>query len=187
MLLILTGRSCSGKTMIETELIKNHGYKKVMQYTTHPVLYKDMTDSYDIMSEKEFKRHMDNNEFAEVDYRDGYLYGTLKKDLMADEKLVITLPPKRAILVQNSIRYPEACICHIQTDLKTAALRMIKRENSLTAQKMAEIMVQFTADDAIFSDIHADLEVTNVNGCVISTVAKTLAGMHEDIMQQNLQ
>lgn len=100
-MIVLIGKSCSGKDRISKELIENHGYKSIVRYTTRPIRKGEKQDiTYHYISEDEFIQKIKDGFFAEwKDYSTTqgiWYYGTAYEDLdNADEETVIILPPDR--------------------------------------------------------------------------------------------
>ena len=65
-MIILIGKSASGKTEIAKELIREHGFKKVITTTTRKqrIGEQDKIDYY-FISENEFKAKIQSNQFIE--------------------------------------------------------------------------------------------------------------------------
>ena len=92
-MLILIGKTASGKDTISNKLISEYGYKKLITYTTRPIRKGEINDvTYHFVSDKEFKQKIKNNFFAEyksynTEFGTWY-YGTALEDLKnSDDKL----------------------------------------------------------------------------------------------------
>lgn len=65
MIVVLVGKTASGKTTVANELCK-HGYKKIVTYTTRPMRKNEKQDvDYHFISDEQFNRMIKNNEFTE--------------------------------------------------------------------------------------------------------------------------
>lgn len=65
MIVVLVGKTASGKTTVANELCK-HGYKKIVTYTTRPMRENEKQDvDYHFISNEQFNRMIKNNEFTE--------------------------------------------------------------------------------------------------------------------------
>ena len=65
-LLVLMGKSCSGKDTITNELINKHGYEKFVPYTTRPMRDGEIQDqTYHFISEDEFINKINDGFFLE--------------------------------------------------------------------------------------------------------------------------
>ena len=98
-MLIIIGKTASGKDKTVSELISKHGFKKCITFTTRPIRKGEQQDvTYHFVSEEEFKEKIDNGFFAEWKTYDTefgvWYYGTSLEDLeKADDKTAIILTP----------------------------------------------------------------------------------------------
>lgn len=66
MIIVLVGKTASGKTTVANELCKNHYYKRIITYTTRPMRENEVQDvDYHFISDEQFNRMVENNEFTE--------------------------------------------------------------------------------------------------------------------------
>ena len=66
MIIVLVGKTASGKTTVANELCKNHGYKRIITYTTRPMRENEIQDvDYHFISDEQFNEMVENNEFTE--------------------------------------------------------------------------------------------------------------------------
>ena len=66
MIIVLVGKTASGKTTVANELCKNHGYKRIITYTTRPMRENEVQDvDYHFFSDEQFNKMVENNEFTE--------------------------------------------------------------------------------------------------------------------------
>ena len=95
-ILLLLGKSCSGKTTIQRELAKL-GFSAIVTYTTRPKRENEINGvTYNFISEEYFNVLKDGSFFAttstyNVANGETWMYGTAMKDL-ADNKVIITNP-----------------------------------------------------------------------------------------------
>lgn len=97
-MIILTGKSCSGKDTILKELTKL-GYQKIITYTTRPPRKKEIDGlSYNFITEKDFLEKITNNFFAEYDafhsVEGEWFYGSSKDSYFNSQDKAIILTPK---------------------------------------------------------------------------------------------
>ena len=65
-ILILIGKTASGKDKTVSELVSKHGFKKVITYTTRPMRKGEEQDiTYHYILEEEFKQKIEDGFFAE--------------------------------------------------------------------------------------------------------------------------
>lgn len=99
-MLILMGKSASGKDTIVNELINKYGFKKLITYTTRPMRDGEIQDvSYHYISDEEFLQKVDDKFFAEWkkynSAQGAWYYGTAIEDIEnADKNTVIILTPQ---------------------------------------------------------------------------------------------
>lgn len=95
-MLLLCGKTCSGKTIITQELIKK-GMESIVTYTTRPPRPKEINGlSYHFITKEDFFKKCGQGFFAETtSYKvasgDIWYYGTAAKDL-SDNKVIIVNP-----------------------------------------------------------------------------------------------
>lgn len=98
-MIIIIGKTASGKDTILKKLVTKHGYKKITTYTSRPMRQGEKQGvTYHFVPEDDFKEKVDNNFFAEwktysTEFGIWY-YGTALEDLEnADDKTAIILTP----------------------------------------------------------------------------------------------
>lgn len=98
-MIILIGKTASGKDSILNVLTTKYGYKKLVTYTTRPMRQNEQQNiTYYFVSEEDFRNKVDNGFFAEWKSYDTefgvWYYGTAFEDLNnADDNTVIILTP----------------------------------------------------------------------------------------------
>lgn len=101
MLVVLIGKSSSGKDMVSRELVNKYNYRKIIRYTTRPLRKGEKNgDTYHYISKEDFLLKVNNNFFIEwkgYDTVDGiWYYGTAWEDIEdISSRTVIILPPDR--------------------------------------------------------------------------------------------
>ena len=174
-MLVLMGKSASGKTTIAQKLAMKHGFHSVVTYTSRPMRKGEIADvTYHYIPKKKFLEKIENGFFAEwKSYEvngDTWYYGTAIEDLInADEKSVVILTPDG---VKDLKRCGIDCIViYLYSDLDTIRRRLqtrkdkndriedrIKRDSRLfeTAAMITDKVVQnlYTSDiDTIVDEI----------------------------------
>lgn len=176
MILILIGRSGSGKTAVMKRLVNHYGYVQVKTCTTRDRRPGEEPDAYHFMSKEEFRKHMAEGGFVETDvYRDN-LYGMLKSSLTEGEKLVAVLTPDGAEAVKKIM--PDTYVANIAVDMKTAVMRVISREEGLDPGRMHTISVQANQDYYLYKDPACDGEFPNPDGTKIWDLADAIETAH---------
>ena len=101
MIVVLVGKTASGKTTIANELCKHHGYERIITYTTRPMRENEVQDvDYHFISDKQFNKMVENNEFTEYKrYNTAHgvwSYGSIitSEQELSDDCYVIILTPQ---------------------------------------------------------------------------------------------
>lgn len=113
MIIVLVGKTASGKTTIANELCKHHGYKRIITYTTRPMRKNEVQDvDYHFISNKQFNKMVENNEFTEYKrYNTAHgvwSYGsiiTLEQEYSDDCYVIILTPQGLRDLSKKMSRY----------------------------------------------------------------------------------
>lgn len=175
-MIVLMGKSSSGKDRILNELIKKHGYKKVVRYTTRPRRKGEKDgDTYNYISINEFDEKIKTNFFCEwKDYftTSGlWYYGTALEDVEnADDKTVIILPPDRYKEVKENIKKDFICI-YIYANNETLKKRLEKRGDD---KGEAERRLKHDNEDFKGAEYLADKIVYNNDGTNINDVVNKI-------------
>lgn len=96
-MLIIIGKTCSGKDTIINELVQKYHYNKIFTYTTRPKREGE-NSTYKFISNEEFRDKINDGFFMEYktyESKNGvWQYGSRKRDLCnADDKSVVILTP----------------------------------------------------------------------------------------------
>ena len=174
MILILMGKSCSGKDKISKELIKNHGYKSIVRYTTRPIRKNEKDGiTYHYISKDEFKQKINDGFFAEwKDYSTAqgiWYYGTALEDLdNTDEKFVIILPPDRYKEIKGIIHNNLKSIYVYANNTTIKKRLMLRGDNKEEAKRRLEHDnvdfkgAEMLADKIVYNNDGTDInDVTN--------------------------
>ena len=98
-MIVLLGKTCSGKDTILNKLVKDYGYFKLTTYTTRPMRKGEIQDkTYHFVSEEEFLDKLNSEFFLEhkkYETAEGeWYYGSAKEDYEnGDNNSVIILTP----------------------------------------------------------------------------------------------
>lgn len=98
-MIIIIGKTASGKDTIVNKLVKEHNFKKCITYTTRPMRPNEKQDiTYHFISDSDFRNKINNDFFAEwKSYKTEFgewLYGTSLQDLKKEnDKTIIILTP----------------------------------------------------------------------------------------------
>lgn len=135
-MLVLVGPSASGKSAIVKCLTKKYGLEKFITCTTRCMRVGEVDNvDYHFLTQDEFSKLYENNEFIETVYYNGNYYGTLKKEV--DDNKVVILEPQGLNNFVNVLN--DVFSVFLQTDEAVMKERMISRgDNILEINKRLE-------------------------------------------------
>ena len=174
-ILILIGKTSSGKTLIKEKLIEN-GFIGITTYTSRPMRKGEKQDvTYHFISEEDFKQKINEGFFAEwksyITVDGVSYYGTSLEDLEnADDKSVIILTPDGYRDVVNKLSKKPISI-YIYANNPTIKKRLLKRgDDNNEAQRRLE------HDNEDFKGIENEVDriVYNNNDVDIDDVVKKI-------------
>jgi guanylate kinase len=155
--LVISGRSCTGKDTVVRELIDKFGYTRATTYTTRPMREEEIEgDTYFYLSVEEFLKKYIDGFFLEVKYyttKNGiWFYGSsIESYKNATENTVFILTPDGVRKLQdNSIKYKGILI---DVSDEEVVNRQILRGDYSTPTKEAEAKRRFTYDKVDFKDV----------------------------------
>lgn len=91
-MIVLVGESASGKSSIERNLVKKHGFNRVISYTTRKPRQNEHDGiDYHFITEETFLRLKEKGFFAETAVYNGWYYGSAKDDC-TDDKVAVMNP-----------------------------------------------------------------------------------------------
>lgn len=176
MVIVLTGKSSSGKDVIKKKLVSLHNYINIVRYTTRPKRKGEVDNiDYHFISEKNFKQKIDESFFAEwksynTEFGTWY-YGTALEDLQkAEDNSVIILPPDSFREVKDKLNDKVISI-YIYSNNPTIKKRLIARgDNPDEAKRRLE------HDNKDFKGVENEVDkiVYNNDGTDIEDVVKKI-------------
>ena len=132
MIIVLVGKTASGKTTVANELCKHHGYKRIITYTTRPMRKNEVQDvDYHFISDEQFNRMVENNEFTEYKrYNTAHgvwSYGSVvtSEQESSDDYYVIILTPQG--LRDLSKKMSQYIAFYLDVDFESQLERLKKR------------------------------------------------------------
>ena len=171
-ILILVGKTASGKDTILNQLVKKHGYKKIVTYTSRPMRKGEKQDvTYHFTSSQEFQKMIEQGLFAEYKTYNTefgvWYYGTALDDLeKADDKSIIILTPDGYKDVINKLSKKPISI-YLYANNSTIKKRLKKRGDN---PKEAERRVSHDNEDFKGIENEVDKIVYNNDGANIDDV-----------------
>lgn len=177
MLIILTGKTASGKdTIIAAILQKFPDLKKVLTSTSRPPREGEVSSvDYDFLSEHEFRQKIDNGDFLEYVEYGGNFYGTEKSQIREGEDLIWKIDPSMAGKAKKL--FPDSVTIYVSVNDRVVLERL--RERGLPEGEISKRML----DDQKFWNLYKDKYdyiVENVPGKLdqaidkISTIISTI-------------
>lgn len=144
MIVIIIGKTASGKTTIVNELTSKYGYKSVITFTTRPIREGEEQDvTYHFISDNDFQNKIKENFFAEwksYDTKFGtWYYGTAMEDIKsAIEDTIVILSPDGYREIADKLPNGSKAI-YIYANNATIRERLLKRgDNREEAQRRLE-------------------------------------------------
>lgn len=188
MTIIIIGASGSGKSCIEKELCKHHGFKKIISYTTRDPRPGEINGKdYYFITNGQFDEMLKLGLFAEYDeYSHGRKYGTLKSDYedISDNNKVVVLTPNGLRQVKNVINKKDIYTVLVQASLGTRIKRYIDRigANNFTYDDKNEIASRVERDYSMFlgAERESDFIVQNEDGTDIITITNEIVNSYKE-------
>ena len=175
-ILCLIGKSASGKTFVRDKLVKEHGYKSLVTFTSRPLRKGEKQDiTYHFISQEDFEQKIEEGFFAEwkkYDTEQGvWYYGTALTDCYdADDDTVAILTPDGVRDLQ-AIEIPMVVI-YLYSNLNTIKQRLsIRGDNPKEVERRIEADVkdfngaEMLADRIVYNNLSDDIEdaISNVD------------------------
>lgn len=130
-LIIISGTTCAGKGTVIKKVIENHNDLVLsVSYTSRPKRdYETNGVEYYFVSEEEFKRKIEDNEFLEyAEVHKGILYGTPKTEILESldtgKDVILEIDVEGAMTVKRI--YPETILIFIMAPSMEEVKRRIK-------------------------------------------------------------
>lgn len=179
-MLILLGKTASGKDSIVKKLISDYGYNKIVTYTTRPMRPGEVDgENYHFISEEEFLNKIDKEEFLEYKvyhtFNGDWFYGSAKDDFInANKRTVIILTPNGYKDFLECLSIPHISIL-IHTNRFITKRRLLKRGDD-----KKEIKRRMKHDDIDFLGCNKLVTYNVKNGLFngLDDVAKNVFKLH---------
>lgn len=180
-MLILIGKSASGKDTITNKLIKDYGFKKLITYTTRPMRKGEVEGvTYHYISDEDFLNKVNNGFFAEwKKYKTTqgvWYYGSAIEDYAkSDNNTVIILTPDGVRDIKK-LGFKDIKIFYIFSDKGT-----IKKRLSIRGDNPDEVIRRMEKDDEDFKDITnlVDETIMNTFNSKISSVVNEVYSLYK--------
>ena len=155
-ILLLVGKSASGKTTLAEDLEKQCGLKSIQSYTTRPPRY-DGEKGHTFITENEFDKLTDILAYAETN---GYRYAVTKQ-MFEDEQCSVYVIDNTGVeyLKEHYKGNREWYVAYVTAPLMQRFNRMMIRQNDI------EFAVSRIEHDAVeFRNVDYDIKVENADG-----------------------
>lgn len=175
-MVIIMGKTSSGKDTVVNELISKYGFRKRVTYTTRPMRDGEKQDiTYHFITEDDFKQKIREDFFAEYKSYDTefgiWYYGVALEDVEnADDKTVIILTPDGYRDVIKKVKNKPKSI-YIYANNSTIKERLINRgDDPKEAQRRLE------HDNIVFKGVETEVDeiVYNNKGSNINDVVNKI-------------
>ena len=183
MIIVLIGKTSSGKTSIVNKLISEHNFKKIVTFTSRPKRKREVNNvDYHFITKKEFKGKIDEGFFVEwkayTTVEDVWYYGTALEDLKnVENNCVIILTPDGFREVKDKLEDDITSI-YIYANNLTIKKRLIARgDNPEEAKRRLE------QDNEDFKGVENEVDriVYNNDGTNIDDVVNKILEFLEEV------
>ena len=171
-MIIIAGKTSSGKTTIVEKLIKEHGFKQLITYTSRSIRKGEKEDvTYHYITKENFLKKIDEGFFAEwksYETVEGtWYYGTALEDLEnARDNTVIILTPEGYKDMCKKLEKKPTCI-YIYANNQTIKERLIQRGDD---ENEANRRIKHDNEDFKHFEYEADKVIYNNVGTKLDDV-----------------
>ena len=169
-MIVIAGKTSSGKDTIVNALVKDHGYKKMITYTTRSMREGEVNGKdYHFVTAKDFENKINSGFFAEYKVYNTifgtWKYGSAVEDYInAEDKTVIILTPDGYRDVAESLRtkprliYIYACEYTIRKRLESRGDNKMEAERRLRSDKKDFNGFKNEADKIVYNNENDNIE-----------------------------
>lgn len=181
MLLVICGKMCSGKDTVVKRLV-NHGFKKVVTYTTRPPRKGEKDGiNYHFISKGEFKKKIQDGFFLEwrsckVASGEEWYYGSAREDIVNvkdNQKRVVILSPSG---VDKMYEIKRSCPVDFRIVWLKASWATILSRSKMRGDDREETVRRIESDgqDFCVMDLFANKVVWNNLDCELGDVVQEI-------------
>ena len=188
-IIVLMGKSASGKDFIMNKLVKEYGFKRVISHTTRPIRNGETNgkEYYFISLDKFLNMSLKDNfiECREYNTQQGLWYYGLSKheiDLTDDNKYVVILDFNGLKALEGYLKSvgmeDKLTSVYIDAKAQVRLQRSLSREGEMTDEQVMEVIRRLEADERDFEGAkeYADLTFTNNLGeaMIVNLICETI-------------
>ena len=185
-ILVLIGKTATGKSRIKDELIKL-GMDNVVTTTTRPMRDGEVQDvSYHFIDKSQFRQFKEQGFFAETTsyntVHGTWYYGTQLKDLENNENKVIILNPDGIKSISEKIDMRKWLVVYITCPENIMKVRLHKRGDNVD-----EVARRIEADRKDFRNINrfVDVEIENNGSKTPEQIAHIIKSLYDRHLKEN--
>lgn len=185
-IVVILGKSCSGKNTVVNKLVKEHNFKEIVPYTTRPIREKEIPDiTYHYISEEEFVYKIEEGFFAEwtkYETNSGvWYYGSSKEcyEKYDENSVIILNPVTYRKLLSNGHNFKSI---YIYANHETIRKRMMQRKDKEESER------RLSSDIRDFKGIEQEVDkiVYNNDGTSINNVVDSVIFCLEKINERGV-
>ena len=188
-IIVLLGKSASGKDFLMNKLVKEYGFKRVISHTTRPIRNGETNgkEYYFISLDKFLNMSLKDNfiECREYNTQQGLWYYGLSKheiDLTDDNKYVVILDFNGLKTLEEYLKSvgmeDKLTSVYIDAKAQVRLQRSLNREGEMTDEQVMEVIRRLEADERDFEGAkeYADLTFTNNLGeaMIVNLICETI-------------
>lgn len=172
-MLVLVGKSGTGKTTIEEKLIQEHGFKRAISHTTRPKRENDIDGyNYFFVSKEEMERLRQEGKLAErIEYL-GEVYALVKEQCKNDRVVVVAPEGLRQLKEKEDLDIFSVYLT-VSEDIRYS--RMLVRGDSVE-----NVEKRIKNDDLVFDGVEDKVNVIiENNGDNIEEIVQQILNVYE--------
>lgn len=171
-MIVLMGKTASGKNLIRDKLVNNYGYKSIVTYTTRPMRPGEIQDvTYHFISDEDFYNKINSNFFAEwkvyQTINGEWYYGSAKQDYVKEGVIILT-PSGVTDIINSGI---DATIVLIDSSEDTIRKRLIYRGDDVTESNRR---IEADLQDFNNAEMLADIIINNDYNANIDEIVENI-------------
>lgn len=174
MLLVICGKSATGKTTLKQYLVENYGYDPVITCTTREQRIGEVNgEDYDFVCLDEFNKMIDNEELIEYNFFVKGWYGTKKENINLNTNQIIILEPNG---VKELLKYydydPRIIVFELYLCNEERYIRQIQRGDDIDEIALRKER-EFATFQKQFTDNYVDY-IVDVNNKTVNQLCDDL-------------